>query len=82
MAKKDPLIPPDAKRCQFEHRPGSFMTLGPRSWVRCEAKPDFVAAEIKNGKDGRKGSMSLCSKHAKLMLEQEEFRGRVRLTPI
>jgi hypothetical protein len=57
MAK---LIPPDLKRCQAEIHEGSFMTLGPRSWVRCTNKPKVVVAERYPGKDGKQGSMSLC----------------------
>ena len=37
------------------------MTLGPRQWGRCKAKPTVIAAEVRAGQDGRKGSMSLCA---------------------
>jgi hypothetical protein len=54
------LIPPDLKRCQVESRGGSFMTLGPRPMERCTRKPLWIAKERKAGKDGQRGSMSLC----------------------
>ncbi len=57
-----PLIPPDTKRCQAEHQVGAFV-LGGRvgEKTRCENKPSVIATEKKPGKDGRKGSMSLCA---------------------
>lgn len=76
------LIPPDPDRCQAEHRLGSFMTLGPRSMVRCEAKPVYIAMETKPGEDGQCGSMSLCLACAKIMMEDSGLRARVQLRPI
>lgn len=61
MAKPaKPLDPPDMARCQAEFREGSFMTLGPRPFVRCEAKPVYLIKEAKPGHDGRQGAMSVC----------------------
>jgi hypothetical protein len=59
-AKKVELIPPDLDRCQAERKEGSFMTFGPRSMIRCKNKPTVIAYENKPGKDGLRGSMSLC----------------------
>lgn len=81
MSNKD-LIPPDLKRCQAEHREGSFMTLGPRRMVRCDKPPVFLAVEIIAGKDGRRGAMSLCLDCAKVMMDVEDLRKRVQLQPI
>lgn len=61
------LIPPDKNQCQAEEREGSFMTLGPRSMVRCSERPDFIATEKKPGSDGQIGSMSVCQKHRQVM---------------
>jgi hypothetical protein len=60
MTKKSKLTPPDHKRCQAEWKEGSFMTLGPRSMIRCPNPPAIVVRERQPGKDGRRGSMSLC----------------------
>lgn len=78
----DVLVPPDMERCQAMHRPGSFMTLGPRAWTRCEAKPDFLAVELVAGVDGQHGSMSLCLACAEVMLKDADLRKRVQLQPI
>jgi hypothetical protein len=66
---KTKLVPPDPKRCQFEDKPGSFMTFGPRKWVRCQNKPIYIAHEVKPREDGQKGSMSLCNEHAEHMIK-------------
>lgn len=58
--KNAKLIPPDLERCQAEER--SFMTLGP-GMNRCADRSVWVAREVKQGKDGLLGEMSLCSKH-------------------
>lgn len=63
-------------------KPGSFMTLGPRTWVRCEAKPDFLAVEVVAGADGQHGAMSLCLACAEVMLKDADLRKRVQLQPI
>lgn len=57
------LTPPDKKRCQAEYSNGvNFMTLGGRhEMIRCAAKPTVIVTEVKPGKDGLKGSMSLCN---------------------
>ena len=57
------LIKPDLERCQTEWLGGSFMTLGPRPTVRCEKRPVVIATEKIQGKDGLRGSMSLCGEH-------------------
>jgi len=68
------LIPPDHARCQAEERPGgpySFMTIGPiPKMERCTAKPVCIATELKPGKDGLKGSMSLCGRHLAVLFEE------------
>lgn len=58
--KKVKLIPPDKKQCQAEILEGSFMTLGPRRYVRCASKAVYIAKENKPNSDGQRGSMSLC----------------------
>jgi len=67
-----PLTPPDKKRCQAEVPNGnSFMTLGGRPGrVRCSNVPAFIAKEKRAGKDGRKGSMSLCEECSKVFSAQ------------
>ena len=52
-----PLIPVDMNKCQAEVR--SFMTLGP-GFARCCNAPSWIATEVKPGKDGQIGQMSLC----------------------
>lgn len=52
-------IPADPNRCQTTWLDGSFMTLGPRQEVRCNAKPTCVAIE----KEFPHGSLSLCGEH-------------------
>ncbi len=64
------LIPPDKKRCQCEEKRGSFMSLGRPYYVRCTEKPTVIVTEVKTGKDNHKGSMSLCIKHLKVLLDQ------------
>jgi len=59
------LTPPDRKRCQAEKpnpNAGSFMTLGPRppALLRCDETPTMIAVELRPGKDGKLGAMSLC----------------------
>lgn len=76
------LIPPDYDRCQAEQREGSFMTLGPRRMVRCEKPPVWLAVELKAGKDGERGSMTLCNDCAKVMMDVKDLRERVQLQPI
>lgn len=76
------LVPPDLKRCQAEHKTGSFMTLGPRTWVRCDAVPVFLAVELVAAKDGQRGAMSLCLACAEVMLKDADLRARVQLQPI
>lgn len=68
--KKSALIPPDLDRCQVEWKDGSFMTLGPRQWVRCDKPPTFVAKVKEPGKDGRRGSMAMCDEHRKVYEER------------
>ena len=56
----DPYDPVDVMRCQSEEFQGSFMTLGPRSFVRCINKPVAIAVEQGPNEDGYQGAMSLC----------------------
>lgn len=62
VAKKKALTPPDLERCQADVPNGyTFMTLGGRPGLeRCKNKPTVIVSETKPGKDGQKGSMSLC----------------------
>ncbi len=53
------LTPPDPNRCQTIWLGGSFMTLGPRPWVRCEKKATVIAQE----RAQPRGKMSLCEEH-------------------
>ena len=57
------LIPPDPKQCQAQLSNGNtFMTFGGVSeLVRCENVPLVVVKELRKGKDGKRGSMSLCA---------------------
>jgi len=64
------LTPPDFERCQAEWRSGSFMTLGPRQMERCPNKPEWIATEKRRGKDGKRGSMSLCDHCRKIFVEK------------
>jgi hypothetical protein len=70
MKAKKKLTPPDKKQCQGLHLDGSFMTLGPRSWVRCTSKPTVIVTEKKSGEDGQKGSMSLCAPCKEKLIQQ------------
>ncbi len=78
-----PLTPPDKARCQAEVPNGhSFMTLGGSPGrVRCSNVPTLIAKENQPGKDGRKGSMSLCESCAKVFV-QELGPSFATLTPI
>ena len=59
--KRKPLVPPDRVRCQAEIREGgSFMQLGRHAFQRCASAPTVIVRETKPGRDGRRGSMSLC----------------------
>lgn len=64
--QKVKLIPPDPKQCQRHHASGCwpdaehFMIIGPRELTQCKRKPEFIITEVKPGKDGQRGSMSLC----------------------
>lgn len=60
----DELIPPDLERCQAEKPNGrNFMSFGGgHEMIRCTNKPMFIVTEKKPGKDGLKGSMSLCAR--------------------
>lgn len=52
--------PPDPYRCQARWQEGSFMTFGPKPWVRCSKRPTVVAIEKRSVDKQPKGSMSLC----------------------
>lgn len=54
------LTPPDRERCQCEVSTWTFMTFGPKTYYRCEAKPTTIAEE----RAKPYGSMSLCAEHA------------------
>lgn len=61
--KKSPIIPPDLGTCQAEKPNGhSFMTLGGSlgKLERCTEEPSILIVEKSAGKDGKRGSMSLC----------------------
>lgn len=61
--KLAPLEPPDLQRCQAEKPNGTnFMTMGGAigRLERCTRDAQVIVKERKPGKDGRKGSMSLC----------------------
>jgi len=75
------LTPPSRSRCQYQAKEGSFMTFGPRKWVRCTSKPAFIAYENNPREDGLKGSMSLCEKHAEEMVKAFGV-GYAKLVPI
>jgi hypothetical protein len=66
------LTPPDLEQCQAEKPNGNtFMTLGGSpGLVRCENKADFIAVEKEKGKDGQRGSMSLCTKCRLVFVKQ------------
>jgi hypothetical protein len=80
--QQTPLVPPDYERCQCEIKQGSFLTLGPRRYERCSNKPVWLAVELVAGKDGRRGSMTLCNDCAKVMMDIKDLRERVQLQPI
>lgn len=69
------LIPPDRSRCQAMILPGSFMTLGPRVWERCKARPTKIVTESTPGKDGQIGSMSLCDECFLMFVKQGKTPG-------
>lgn len=73
------LIPPDKERCQVEELEGSFMTLGPRSYVRCEEKPILIISEVKPGEDGKKGEMSMCAAHYEKFKEFKPMKHKTKL---
>lgn len=65
------MIPPDPKQCQTEIKEGSFMTLGPRRYVRCKNKPTVIATEKKPPEgETELGSMSLCDDCKKVFIEK------------
>lgn len=65
------MIPPDRERCQCEWRGGSFMTFGPRMWIRCESKPVVIVWEKEADAKGQRGAMSLCAEHLKEFLKRD-----------
>ena len=64
MTTEAELEPIDASRCQAEWKEGSFMTFGPRSNVRCQKTPSWVAVEVRGGEFY--GAMSLCNECKKV----------------
>ena len=79
------MIPPDKKQCQccpnmLAH---TAFNLGPPPRPkRCQNKPSFIALELLPGKDGKRGSMSLCEDCAKEIDKSPDMRKRVYLQPI
>ena len=57
--KQKKRIPVDKDRCQA-YIEESFMALGAVQLFRCDKAPVYIATESKPGKDGLRGSMSLC----------------------
>lgn len=84
MSDPKPLIPADPQRCQAEQKIYQPFVMGGsvRRTERCTALPVFIAVELKPGADGRRGSMSLCLKCAKVMLDDADLRQRVQLQPV
>ena len=75
--KKTVLTPPDTTQCQARVPGNGPFTMGgkigdPRDGyrVRCENKPDVIIKEKKPGKDGKRGSMSLCTHCVKVFDKQ------------
>ena len=64
------LIPPDLKRCQTVLRSYHPFAFGATPPERCEAKPVWIATEIRVAADGQRGSMSLCDSCMKKFLEK------------
>lgn len=58
------LEPIDGIQCQGEIKTGSFMTLGPREYVRCSNKPTWVAVDVKDCEF--RGAMALCEECKKV----------------
>lgn len=57
----DGLTPVDFECCQaVKVESYSFMRLGKPALKRCDNKPTYMIVECKPGKDGKRGSMSLC----------------------
>lgn len=72
-----PLTPPDFSRCQAEKPGNGPFTMGgeigdPRNGyrVRCRETSTVVATEKNPGKDGRRGSMSLCDSCRSVLVKQ------------
>lgn len=58
------LEPVDVGRCQAEAKEGSFMTFGPRQYVRCSNEPTWIAVDVREGVFY--GAMSLCDECKKV----------------
>jgi hypothetical protein len=74
--EQKPLTPPDIEQCQAEKPSGyTFMTFGgqPGEMIRCEAPTEVIVFELKPGKDGRRGSMSLCGECLTIMCGQMDM---------
>jgi len=66
--EKEDLEPVDVSRCQAERLEGSFMTFGPRKYIRCNNSPIYIATEnIPRDSYGVRGCMSLCEKCVDIM---------------
>ena len=80
--KKPNLEPVDLTRCQAERQRGSFMSLGPVPYIRCENQAAYVATEKKvDPKYGAKPAMSLCGECLKVF-KQQMPKGCAKIEPI
>lgn len=85
MTKESDLIPPDLSQCQAYPNVArhTAFNLGPGPIPeRCENTPVCLAVEIEPGKDGLKGSMTLCETCRDLMMEHRAMRNRIQIVPI
>ena len=77
------LTPPDPERCQANPNVlrWSPFSLGPMPEpVRCSNPAAWLAEEVRPGKDGLCGAMTLCEGCADLMRGYPDFMRRVGLT--
>lgn len=80
-----PIKPLDFGRCQAEISNGvTFMTLGGRKeMIRCDRKPANIVEEIRPGKDGQRGHMTLCeSCSAVFRAQNPDWRTNYTITDI
>ncbi len=79
--KKYELTPPDRTQCQAEKADGFMVLGGNHRRHRCTNKPIVVVTERQVGKDGQRGSMSLCEE-CKGVFEQRFPPSYVKFEPI